>query len=340
MDALQSFTFLTENLPSWISRLEELSRQASERHAEFTKLSRTSSYGPTRRKKNGSTESLRPKDANEDENCPFANPALSPISNSIPINPGSKHLFQQYREEKLRRRQKSGSVASGASGHQRFRTRMSVIVYYDSAIQEGFEVLVRNVSSARNILRKGKAAASFQARMASMGTEESPFGGEGILELRNPRIPRMARSRNGPYATEGYADDPFDLIDKDLETAQSLCEIGAHQFLRDGNCIDEILGTKERLENCLRLAGKQVAVLRSEKKHENEVEEQRQEQALPSANLPDEELKINPDATKSRNSLGVHNTLAGMDSIEVDDKSDASSVHIDLTAFRSARKPR
>ncbi|MCJ1435597.1 hypothetical protein MMC27_004971 [Xylographa pallens] len=340
MDALQSFAFLTENLPIWISRLHELSRQASERHAEFTKLSQTASYGSIRRKKNGSTESLRPRDANEDENSPFANPEPGPISTPLQINPGSKHLFQQHREEKMRRKQKSGSVASAASGQQRFRTRMSMIVYYDSAIQEGFEALVRNVSSARNTLRKGKTAASFKARMASMGTEESPFGGEGIMQLRNPRIPRMPRSRNGPYATESYTDDPFDLIDKDLETAQSLCEVGAHQFLRDGNCIDEILGTKERLENCLRLAGQQVAVLQLEQKQEEEVEEQRQKRALSSADLPAEEIKIDFNAVKPGNSVTVHHTLAGMDHIEVDDKSDASSVHIDLTSFRSARNPR
>ncbi|MCJ1293084.1 hypothetical protein MMC34_004637 [Xylographa carneopallida] len=340
MDALQSFIFLTENLPIWISRLHELSRQASERHAEFTKLSQTSSYGSIRRKKNGSTESLRPRDTKEDERSPHANPEPSPISTPIQINPASKHLFQQHREEKIRRRQKSGSVASGASGQQRFRTRMSMIVYYDSTIQEGFETLVRNVSSARNTLRKGKTAANFKARMASMGTEESPFGGEGIMELRNPRIPRMSRSRNGLYAIEGYVDDSFDLIDKDLETAQSLCEVGAHQFLRDGNCIDEILGTKGRLENCLRLAEQQVVALQLEQKQEYETQEERQNRFLITTNLPGEELEINLSAVKPENMARVHDTLAGMDNIEVDDKSDASSVHIDFTAFRSARNPR
>ncbi|MCJ1417249.1 hypothetical protein MMC32_003591 [Xylographa parallela] len=340
MDALQSLAFLTENLPIWISRLHDLSRQASERHAEFTKLSQTSSYGSIRRKKNGSTESLRPRDANEDENSPFANPEPFPVSTPLQINPGSKHLFQQHREEKMRRKQKSGSVASGASGQQRFRTRMSMIVYYDSAIQEGFEMLVRNVSSARNTLRKGKTAASLKARMASMGTEESPFGGEGIMQLRNPRIPRMPRSRNGPYATESHTEDPFDLIDKDLETAQSLCEVGAHQFLRDGNCIDEILGTKERLENCLRLAGQQLTALQSEQQQEKEAEEQRQKRALSSADFPREEIKIDLNAVKPGNSVAVHHTLAGMDLIEVDDNTDTTSIHIDLTAFRSARNPR
>ncbi|MCJ1390916.1 hypothetical protein MMC18_003777 [Xylographa bjoerkii] len=340
MDALQSFAFLTANLPIWISKLHELSRQVSERHAEFTKLSQTSSFGSIRRKKNGSTESLRPRGATEDEDSPFANPEPSPILTPIQINPESKHVFQQYREEKMRRKQRSGSVASGASGQQRFRSRMSMIVYYDSAIQEGFEMLVRNVSSARNNLRKGKTAASFKARMASLGMEESPFGGEGIIELRNPRIPRMPKSRNGPYTTEGYVDDSFDLIDKDLETAQSLCEVGAHQFLRDGNCAEEIIGTKARLENCLRLASQQVAVLQLEQKHDDEVEEQRQKQAMLSANQPDEEIKIESAAVKLGNTVNVHATLAGMGPIEVDDESDASSAHIDLTAFRSARRPR
>ncbi|MCJ1402515.1 hypothetical protein MMC11_005735 [Xylographa trunciseda] len=340
MDALQSFAFLTQNLPIWISKLHELSRQVSERHAEFTKLSQTSSFGSIRRKKNGSTESLRPRDTTEHESSPFANPELSPTSTPMQINPESKHLFQQYREEKLRRKHKSGSVVSAASGQQRFRSRMSIIVYYDSAIQEGFEMLVRNVSGARNNLRKGKTAASFKARMASLGMEESPFGSEGTIDLRNPRIPRMPRSRNGPYTTEGYVDDSFALIDKDLETAQSLCEVGAHQFLRDGNCADEIMGTKERLENCLRLAEQQVAVLRSEEKQENEAEVQRQKRAMLPANRSYEEMKIDLNAMKPGNTMNVHATLAGIETIEVDDESVASSIHIDLTAFRSARGPR
>ncbi|KAJ4389903.1 hypothetical protein N0V93_007375 [Gnomoniopsis smithogilvyi] len=39
----------------------------------------------------------------------------------------------------------------------------------------------------------------------------------------------------------------LDKLDKSLEIVQSMCEHAAHQFLRDGDCSDEIVNIKERL---------------------------------------------------------------------------------------------
>ncbi|MCJ1413156.1 hypothetical protein MMC19_007260 [Ptychographa xylographoides] len=344
MDALQSFVFLTDNLPLWISKLHELSQQVSERHAEFTKLSHTTGFGSMRRNKNGSTESLRPNDLHANDTLPLAlsDPAASP--KCIDVNPDNKHLFQQFREDKLRRKRKSGSILSdgGASGARRLQSRMSLIVYYDSAIQDGFEMLVRNIASARNNLRKGKTAASFKARMASMGMEESPFGNEGTIELRNPSIPRLPRSRNGPYGIEGYTFEAFDRADKDLETAQSLCELGAHQFLRDGNCVEEIMGTKERLENCQRVSEQQATVLRALKQKEKEEEEDKRNKDAEAKADQEDNIQIEVDKISIGPTLAA-DTQNGMfftDTIEVDDASDASSIHIDLSAFRSTRRAR
>ena len=337
MDALQSFVFLTDNLPIWISKLHELSRQVSERYTEFTKLSQTSSLNCFRRKKTGSTESLRPNDGVETEK-PYVSMQGVPTSTmQIDINPSSKHLFQEYRQEKLRRKRKSASISSAASGPQKIRSRMSLIVYYDSAIQEGFEMLVRQISSARNNLRKGRTAASFKARMSSLQMEESPFGSGGTIELHNPNIPRLPRNRNGPFMTDEHSNEVFDQADKFLEAAQSLCEVGAHQFLRDGNCAEEIVTTKEKFEYCLRIAEEQVSKLRMEAekaKVEEEWREQLEARTI-QADAPVEVDSTGADATRSN---GSPNGAMGLDTIEVDDKSDTSSLHIDLTAFRSTRR--
>ena len=242
---------------------------------------------------------------------------------------------------------------SGASGSQKFRSRMSVIVYYDSAIQEGFEMLVRQISGARNNLRKGKTAASFKARISSLQMEESPFGGEGSIQLRNPNIPRLPKCRNGPYITETNANEAFDQADKHLETAQSLCEVGAHQFLRDGNCSEEIAATKDRFQSCLRVAEQQVKILQAEEQKERE-EEERRKQYLDSQETRDEQVQqmdmdkleepqmqvqVEVDKIVARTpGENFQSGMVGLDTIEVDDASDTSSVHIDLTAFRSARR--
>lgn len=353
MDALQSFAYLKDNLPIWTSKLHELSRQVAERHAEFTRLSQTCSLDSFRKKRTGSTESLRPCDTPNHEKSTFAIPdsPVSPVR--IEINPSSKHLFREYREEKLRRKRKSSSIMSGASGPQKFRSRMSVIVYYDSAIQEGFEMLVRQISGARNNLRKGKTAASFKARISSLQMEESPFGGEGSIQLRNPNIPRLPKCRNGPYITETNANEAFDQADKHLETAQSLCEVGAHQFLRDGNCSEEIAATKDRFQSCLRVAEQQVKILQAEEQKERE-EEERRKQYLDSQETRDEQVQqmdmdkleepqmqvqVEVDKIVARTpGENFQSGMVGLDTIEVDDASDTSSVHIDLTAFRSARR--
>lgn len=353
MDGRESFAYLRDNLPAWTSKLHELSRLVAERHAEFTRLSQTSSFDSFRRKRTGSTESLRPNDTPTHEKSTFAvpEPPASPIR--IEINPSNKHLFKEYREEKLRRKRKSGSVLSGASGPQKFRSRMSAIVYYDSAVQEGFEMLVRQISGARNNLRKGRTAASFKARISSLQMEESPFGGEGSIQLRNPNIPRLPKCRNGPYITDTNAHEAFDQADKLLEAAQSLCEVGAHQFLRDGNCAEEIAATKERFEHCLRVAKQQAAILQAEEQKEKEAEEARKQYLAMQGNrtghpqqmevdqIGDPQVGVQVEVDKIIvRSPGENwqSGMMGMDTIEVDDASDTSSVHIDLTAFRSARR--
>lgn len=68
-------------------------------------------------------------------------------------------------------------------------------------------------------------------------------------ELSTPRTPFRAWS---PYGGGGGADpqqppDVFDELDKGLEFVQSMCEHAAHQFLRDGDCADEIVKIQARL---------------------------------------------------------------------------------------------
>jgi hypothetical protein len=62
------------------------------------------------------------------------------------------------------RKRKTESWASGDSHLPKYRTRSMIIVYYDSAVQNAFEELVKLISGSRNAMRKGKMA----ARMADM----------------------------------------------------------------------------------------------------------------------------------------------------------------------------
>ncbi|ETS83266.1 hypothetical protein PFICI_05142 [Pestalotiopsis fici W106-1] len=58
--------------------------------------------------------------------------------------------------------------------------------------------------------------------------------------------------------------DIFDELDRSLEFVQSMCERAAHQFLRDGDCSEEISKIKKRLEEARRSAQQEMDRLEKE----------------------------------------------------------------------------
>lgn len=341
MDALQNFLQLNENLPSWLAKIHHLTVHVAEQNARFLESARCD--GRLVKRKSGSTESLRPndnaqcttiRDGNNDESEPvFSDPDIY-----VPPNPTYQCLSHASRgrvaANGLTRKRKPGSNASATSGHARFRTKSMVVVYYDSAVQESFESLHRSIAGARNNLRKGRTAASFKARMASLGMEENAFPAAGQFAILNPKMMRSGFGRNRHGTDFSHTDaqfSGFDEVDKDLEAAQNLCEVAAHQFLRDGDCRLEIDGIRKRFENCLALAGRQVEKLKEEKEREEKTKDAAAE------SVPEEEQ---PVLTYVEGKVEMVPTLkeislTGTGAIEVDDGSDAESVHIDLSAFRA-----
>ena len=58
--------------------------------------------------------------------------------------------------------------------------------------------------------------------------------------------------------------DVYDELDKGLEYVQSMCEHAAHQFLRGGDCGEEVANIKGRLGETRELAEKEMARVRAE----------------------------------------------------------------------------
>ena len=316
MDALQSFRFLANGLPSWISSLDELCVRASVSGPEYAQVYQATGFAhnkPT----NCSTESLRPIEQPETDKVAVTVTQIATPERVGFGDPGNKHLFRE-----ARRKRKPGSVISGASGPQKYRTRSMIIVYYDSFVQEAFESLVRNIGSARNNLRKGKMQASMKARMSSLADDEISLSVSGFGNAMRPKMmqTKVTRVHTGAEGRTAQATAVFDTVEKELESAQSLCEVAAHQFLRDGDCSLEIEGTRQRFETCLEVAKREVDRLEDEAQLEKEKEEA-------------EERAQNEE---NRTALLGN----GDDIIEIDDgdDSDSSSIHIDMTAFRSTRR--
>ena len=340
MDALKSFTHLSDNLPLWLTKLDELSVQVTEQHARFTTLTQFTEV-KLARKKTDSTESLRPKaNDNSQPTAIVVTDTLVPPT-SQPVSTNAVILKDTTRN--ILRKRKPGSAWSGASGPQRYRTRSMIVVYYDSDIQDAFEMLVRNIAGARNNLRKGKTAASFKTRMAAMGMGDPTSGpGAGLFPMLDPKM-RLKIGINRQL--EGTSmDSAFDSMDHDLEKAQSFCEIAAHQMLRDGDCREEIEATREKFESCLKIAKEEAEKLRRAEANERALEEAGEEkqtfevvqQTTPEQPTSEPVEILLPD--KVEHPMINHSAFAGIGNIEVDNESDASSIQVDLSAIRRTRR--
>ncbi|KAG4267455.1 hypothetical protein FPRO04_12893 [Fusarium proliferatum] len=278
MDALKN---LVNNVPDWLQRLDDLSGQIDRRQAELGAVAAAEGKSAETKslRNKGSTESLKPKDdppvvhaevqANEDilEDGAGDNTAQTPVKPKTPKvhtpSPGSIRQQQEIikaaqarARAQGRKKRKSPSMMSNEDAPAAYRTRSMIIVYYDSYVQSFFDDLVRFVSSSRNLMRKAKMAARV-AQIKKLAEQDVSEGGS--IDDALPSLRYMSSRRFGPMSISrpGAGDQPpdvYDKLDKGLEFVQSMCEHGAHQFLRDGDCNDEISKVQKRLTEILEMA--------------------------------------------------------------------------------------
>ena len=355
MDALQSFTYLVDNIPQWLVRLDDLQAQCEIQYESFTKLTQRGEVRLNRRKKQASTESLRPA-----KNEEIATPLPQQQDVFKPPDPTTDFLASQSPElpssqptnvaiaQGIPRKRRAGSELSLAPSHQnRYRSRHMVIVYYDSEVQDAFEAIVKNIAAARNNLRKGRNAMTVKLRMAKINAqayslEKSSDRMEGLaLDPKMMLGPGMSRARSIKQPISGEF-RCFEDADKYLEQAQSLCERGAHQFLRDGDCFSEIETTRKRVSDCAAVAQSEVERLKQEAQiaqdDTSEGGEAEERTLVGDATPPTDQGEAKDFDTPSSAGTdppGIKELkFAGAGAIEIDDGSDAESVEIDMNAVR------
>ncbi|KAI9375807.1 hypothetical protein BJX61DRAFT_79602 [Aspergillus egyptiacus] len=241
MDALGAFTYLSDNLPNWMTQLSALTAHTTAKHAEFAEAFRKHSTAPLkpRKRRNSSICSIRTHSAHGNE--------------------------------------AASSLESG-DGPAVISTRHNVIIHYDGYTQKALEELVRNIGTARNNLRKGKKAQLplFGGRAGRMGglsllpaADSSTTGPDDQL-LANIR---SARARGpGPTGPQvpSKQEPPFDMADKHLELAYGFCETAAYEFLRAGRCDSELNSVKERFTVLLEVVTEEVRRLQQEKQEQEQ----------------------------------------------------------------------
>ncbi|KAH7035602.1 uncharacterized protein B0I36DRAFT_240167 [Microdochium trichocladiopsis] len=275
-DALST---LVDNIPNWLKRLDELDDQIEKRQVDLARLAGTSSQASARSLRNrGSTESLRPRD--DDVESPAQSPAPgnkpdTPVPNStVTGSEANRHVRSITQNDTkevvatakrraravVHRKEKTESMLSAQDVARKYLSKTMVIVYYDSWVQSFFEELVKFVSASRNLMRKAKMAAKVAEikRMAELEfpDDEDEDGddddGKGLV-AGNCR--GIMGGRGGPPG----AGDIYDQLDKGLEFVQSACEQAAHQFLREGDCTEQVKKIRARLAATGESATKQLA---------------------------------------------------------------------------------
>ncbi|KAK2880058.1 hypothetical protein FQN49_000605 [Arthroderma sp. PD_2] len=376
-DPSQCFSHLTEHIPIWLTRVTDLASHTAAKHAEFAaEYTRLSKSKPRqRRRRNSSLHTNRPEDdlrsiasrkdktssgstsRHLDSQDPFLDPMIF------------KRLTRQNNQDAINRKRKPDagftSTASDADSGATRRVRQQVVIHYDAQTQTVLERLVRDIGGARNQIRKGRMNYMMKVDFSRRAFPSNLFPGgdddENTLTL--PQHPSFRKSRsthfdskptltNGTTPSATAASKPsasaFDLTDKQLELAQSLCETAAHQFLRNGDCSRELSKTLERLGTALGMAKAEGERLEAEKeaeKRRQQADEEEQESrsdrtAVEAVGPADTEVQMQDNSlqpVKMKMNGDVKAPPEMMGAIEVDDGSSASSISIDIAAFRRRR---
>ena len=359
-DALACFTYLAENAPAWIKSLDELNLRIQGRQAELARVAVPAAAAASQRvKKSSSNESIRhsgpdtssPSTGRDGITGPSAFDSQQPTITATEPILGTPS----------RKRKTASLLSAAASGIHKYRSRNSATVYYDSEVQEAFDKLVRHISTGRNQIRKSRMTDRITTMMSMHDRAQlAPGAAAGrVPVLRSVRsasgmlkfdeyLQQNLRSRAGiglrppPIAQPDFAaiksdtaiqkHDAREEADNALEKAQGFCERGAHQFLRDGDCGEEVNGAKSAFQDIIRISGEEIERLKKDaeaaaiKAAAEEEEMERARQARREARKSDPE-------TQNRTSMSHLMDIAGL--IEADDDEDGSEDEYDPTLLPS-----
>lgn len=316
MDALGAFTYLSDNLPDWITRVTDLAAHTAAKHAEYSEAYKNhATQGKPRRRRNSSvcsihTDETSPKKVKKQDDSTAQNSTiLQPADGDENINGGFESLVS---------------------------TRHNVVIHYDGYTQSSLEEMVRNIGIARNNIRRGRMSQMSPTGFRSGMPPLPGRGGPPDLMLSNIR---SARNRGPPGSQSGTS--AFDIADKHLEVAHGMCESAAFQFLRSGTCKQDLNNVEEKFRTLLGMAGAEVQRLKETQAQQSRPSEQQPSSSPVDAEKAKLELPSTPSAVAEPTvKAGTSPSGSANGPIEVDDGESNSDESIDLSAIRANRMQR
>lgn len=110
--------------------------------------------------------------------------------------------------------------------------------------------------------------------LAFRSTRRMSPSAAALLNAARSGRPLYGQATQAVAALDLQNDEPtvWDELDKGLEYVQSMSEHAAHQFLRDGECAEEVSSIKRRLEEVLELAQREMERMEKEEANGNKQE--------------------------------------------------------------------
>ncbi|TEA10624.1 hypothetical protein C8034_v009347 [Colletotrichum sidae] len=226
-----------------------------------------------------------PKTPPQDEANPTAQPSSPSSGTPSALLKNTQQAItkaQARARAVVRTHHRTESIASAEDKPSKYNQKEMVEIYYDQFVQTFFEELVKFVSASRNLMRKAKMAAKV-AQIKRLAEVEVPDkeddsghpkadSGNGTVSEALPSLRYMSTRRMGPpgrgssYSRAGQqaggmgdnTPGAYDELDKNLEYVQGMCEHAAHQFLRVGDCSEEVGNIQQRLAETKELAAKEL----------------------------------------------------------------------------------
>ncbi|RAO73024.1 uncharacterized protein BHQ10_009036 [Talaromyces amestolkiae] len=197
------------------------------------------------------------------------------------------------------------------------------------------------------------AKADIEVDLDAAAATDNEDGLEDQLQLRMLMMKQRARRNQTtftplpqsryqqPQPPTRSKESPYDFIEGQLENAQNLCETAAYKFLREGNCLDEL----DRIKQAYELILEASTTMAEQEEEKVKAEREQQEDAVTKSDdtIAVDELETSVAAATpavaltSKDSGGNDPEDINAGLLEVDDRSDASEVSIDISAFRMTR---
>jgi hypothetical protein len=344
-DALNSFRSLLEKIPDWITGLEAILENATQRQSELLSANQPADSDRTLVRNLSKSSSLRSKRTKHDEPTTqvVLEETIGQVVTPVPTIPRPQlpHMTGSDALRLSQRKRKTFSACSGdQSGPSKYRSRALVVVYYDGDVQKRFSDFVQAVASSRNDIRRSKLSAKVdnlsRSRSSSSGSDSTGSFDEDTTKSLGTFTYKTTRLRLQDMSALSRPDgsQALDRVDGLLEQSQNLCEHAAHQVLRDGDCALEVMQAKELLGQAKAFAERElpslekIAVAYQGRRVRAEERQRVERSRQPPPPLPADSEKIELLSREPSN-----DTLE-VDEIEIDDNDDGSEAELDMTAIK------